>query len=67
MTMHPFISLITVAKLYELRFELVLYAPDLVSNDEILLPNMKKWLILLAAKRSSNTEVIDDVIDDRNR
>ncbi|KAG5322413.1 MOS1T transposase, partial [Pseudoatta argentina] len=43
----PTHSFAVVAKLMELRFQLVshpLYSPDLASSDYYLFPNLKKWL-----------------------
>jgi len=52
-------SLKAMAKLEQLRFELVahpLYSPDLASSDYYLFPNLKQWL---QGKRFiSNEEVI---------
>ncbi|EFN64908.1 Histone-lysine N-methyltransferase SETMAR, partial [Camponotus floridanus] len=48
-----------VAKLHELRYELLPhppYSPDLAPCDFFLFPNMKKWLA--GKKFSSNEEVI---------
>jgi histone-lysine N-methyltransferase SETMAR len=54
-------SAITMAKILELRYELLPhppYSPDLAPSDFFLFPNLKKWL---AGKRfSSNCEVIEE-------
>jgi len=59
MITHQLIRPITMAKLVELRYELLshpLYSPDLAPCDFYLFPNMKKWL---GAKHfASNEEVI---------
>jgi len=48
---------IAVAKLHELRFELLPpYSPDLSPSDFFLFPNMKKWLA--GKKFTLNAEII---------
>jgi len=46
----------SIAKLHELRFELLPYFPDLAPCDFFLLPNLKIWL--RRKKFLSNEEVI---------
>lgn len=54
-------SLIVMAKLYELHYELLShppYSPDLAPSDFFLFPNLKRWLC--GRKFGSNSEVIDE-------
>ena len=56
-------SVIAVAKINELKFELLPHAPcssDLAPSDYFLFPNLKKWL---DDKRFANNEEVESTVD----
>lgn len=56
-------SVIAVAKINELKFELLPhapYSPDLAPSDYFLFPNLKKWL---GGKRFANNEEVESAVD----
>jgi len=56
-------SVIAVAKINELNFELLPhapYSPDLAPSDYFLFPNLKKWL---GGKRFANNEEVESAVD----
>ncbi|XP_076667941.1 histone-lysine N-methyltransferase SETMAR-like [Andrena cerasifolii] len=55
-------SVITMAKINELKFELLPhapYSPDLTPSDYFLFPNLKKWL---GGKRCANNEEVESAV-----
>jgi len=56
-------SVIAMAKINELKFELLPhapYSPDLASSDYFLFPNLKKWL---GGKRFANNEEVESAVN----
>jgi histone-lysine N-methyltransferase SETMAR len=56
-------SVIAMAKINELKFELLPhtpYSPDLAPSDYFLFPKLKKWL---AGKRFANNEEVESAVD----
>ena len=56
-------SVIAVAKINELKFELLPhapYSPDLAPSDYFLFPNLKKWL---GGKRFANNDEVEPAVD----
>ncbi|KZC13398.1 Histone-lysine N-methyltransferase SETMAR [Dufourea novaeangliae] len=56
-------SVITMANINELKFELLHhapYSPDLAPSDYFLFPNLKKWL---GGKRFANNEEVESAVD----
>ena len=50
------LNAVSMAKIMELKFELLQHPPDLSPNDFFLFPNLKKWLV--GQQFTSNEEVI---------
>ena len=56
-------SAIVMAKIHELKFELLPhapYSPDLAPSDYFLFPNLKKWL---GGKRFTNNEEVESAVN----